>query len=292
VRAFSPPSVDLTADGRPQPPTNLTAAGGPSSGATLSWYASATRGVYYTLVRGTSPGVYTTTVSTGPTATATTVTDSGLDPATRYYYGVSANQCGTTSDSAPEVSIGPPSVSITAPANNTSYTAPATIAISASATALDAGSSISKVEFYRGSTLLGTARTAPYAYTWPSAPAGSYVLTAKAYDNRGFIATSAPITVNVTGSTDPCNGLCSPWVVKPGPGIQEGYLGTAAICHETKANLAGGNCGNMSWRTLKVNGTTMTCNGQTWSTLPAKRNGGYCIQVSSGGYAYAYYTTW
>jgi len=36
----------------------------------------------------------------------------------------------------------------------------------------------------------------------------------------------------------------------------------------------------------------MTCNGANWSSLPAKRNGGYCIQVTAGGYPYAYYTTW
>jgi hypothetical protein len=291
VRAFSPPTDDRAPDGAPMPPAAVTVTSGASLSATLNWLASPTRGVYYTVVRGTSPGVYTTTISTGPNATATTVTDNGLDAAARYYYAVSATNCGTSA-AAPEVSIGPPSVSITAPANNASYAAPATIAISASATPLDPGTSISKVEFYRGGTLLGTDRFAPYAYTWPGASAGSYVLTAKAYDNRGFVATSAPITVNVTASNDPCAGLCSPWVVKPGPGIQEGYLGTAAICHETTANVLGGNCGNMAGRTLKVNGTTMTCNGQTWALLPAKRNNGYCIQVTGGGYAYAYYTTW
>ncbi|MBN1608341.1 MAG: hypothetical protein JW940_17050 [Polyangiaceae bacterium] len=291
VRAFSPPMEDRAPDGSPMPPTAVTVTSGANLSATLDWTASPTRGVYYTVARGTSPGVYPTIISTGPTATATTVTDSGLDSGTRYYYAVTATNCGT-SDAAPEVSIGPPNVSIVVPADNAQFPAPANIPIVASATAVDPGSQITKVEFYRGDTLLRTDRFPPYAHTWFGAPAGSYVLTAKAYDNRGFVATSAPITVNVGGSSDPCSGLCSPWAVKPGPGIQEGYLGTAAVCHETTANVSGGNCGNMTGRTLKVNGTTMTCNGQTWSSLPPKRNNGYCIQVTAGGYAYAYYTTW
>ena len=45
----------------------------------------------------------------------------------------------------------PPTVSITAPTNNASYTAPASITITASATA-NTGT-ISKVEFYDGNTL-------------------------------------------------------------------------------------------------------------------------------------------
>jgi hypothetical protein len=45
----------------------------------------------------------------------------------------------------------------------------------------------------------------------------------------------------------------------------------------------------MASRTLKVNNTTMSCNG--WS-LPAKRNGGYCIQVTAGTPNYAAFATW
>ena len=91
-----------------------------------------------------------------------------------------------------------PSVSITAPANNASYTAPASIAISANAT--DSDGSITKVEFYNGSSLLATKTGSPYTHTWTGVAAGTYSLTAKAYDNNGAITTSSIITVKVTSA--------------------------------------------------------------------------------------------
>ena len=111
-----------------------------------------------------------------------------------------------------------------------------------------------------------------------------YVVTAQVC---GATATSSEVKFTVPN--DPCAGLCYPPVVKTGPSIQSGNLGTGAICQETTATLSGGNCSNMTGRTLTVNGTAVNCNG--W-TLPAKRNNGYCVQVTSGGLSYASYATW
>jgi len=75
--------------------------------------------------------------------------------------------------------------------------------------------------------------------------------------------------------------------------FQSGNLGTNATCHQTTATLNGGNCGNfVSPRTLSVNGTVMSCNNGNWSSLPAKVNGGYCIQATPGQFSYAYMTLW
>ena len=90
----------------------------------------------------------------------------------------------------------PPTVTLTAPANGATFTAPATISLTA--TAADSDGTISKVEFYNGATLLGTDTTAPYSYTWTSVAAGSYTLTAKAYDNLNAATTSTAATVTVT----------------------------------------------------------------------------------------------
>ena len=94
----------------------------------------------------------------------------------------------------------PPTVSITAPTNNASYTAPASITITASATA-NTGS-ISKVEFYDGNILIGTATTSPYSITWSNAEneGGSFPLTAKAYDSAGFATVSSVINITVNDS--------------------------------------------------------------------------------------------
>jgi hypothetical protein len=102
-----------------------------------------------------------------------------------------------------------PTVGLTAPANGASFTAPATITLAADAT--DSDGSIAKVEFYRGgATLIGTATSAPYAFTWSSVPAGSYSLTAKATDNRGASRTSTPVSITVQANAPPAVDLTSP----------------------------------------------------------------------------------
>jgi pectate lyase len=104
----------------------------------------------------------------------------------------------------------PPTVSITSPANGATFTAPANITINASAS--DSDGSVTKVEFYQGSTLLGTDTTSPYSYTWSNVPAGSYSLTADATDNGGAVTTSSAvnITVNTAGNTPPTVSITSP----------------------------------------------------------------------------------
>src|SRR5205085_6539957 len=75
----------------------------------------------------------------------------------------------------------PPTVSLTAPANGANFIAPANITVSANAS--DSDGTISKVEFYAGTTLIGTATASPYQITWGSVATGSYTLTAIATDN-------------------------------------------------------------------------------------------------------------
>jgi endo-1,4-beta-D-glucanase Y len=94
-----------------------------------------------------------------------------------------------------------PSVSITSPGNNASFTAPATITINANAS--DNDGTVSKVEFYNGSTLLGTDVTAPYSFVWNSVAAGSYTINAKATDNSGAVTSSSSVAITVTTTTPP-----------------------------------------------------------------------------------------
>jgi len=96
---------------------------------------------------------------------------------------------------------GMPTVSITSPANGAMFTAPASIPITASAS--ESGGSISKVEFFNGATLLGTATSSPYTFTWASVPAGTYSLTAEAFDASGTTATSSAVSVTVNPAATP-----------------------------------------------------------------------------------------
>ncbi|MBI3882602.1 MAG: NPCBM/NEW2 domain-containing protein, partial [Verrucomicrobia bacterium] len=104
-----------------------------------------------------------------------------------------------------------PTCSLTAPANGASFTVPANLTLTA--TASDADGSIAKVEFFNGTTLLGTATTAPYTFIWTGVAAGSYTLTARATDNAGSATSSAQVAVNVTGvagNAAPTVNLSSP----------------------------------------------------------------------------------
>ncbi|HEX6432526.1 MAG TPA: glycosyl hydrolase family 18 protein [Niastella sp.] len=92
-----------------------------------------------------------------------------------------------------------PTVSITSPANNSSFNAPASITLTA--TASDADGTISKVEFFNGSTSIGTATTAPYTVTWNNVSASSYTVTAVATDNAGATTTSSAVALTVNGNT-------------------------------------------------------------------------------------------
>ena len=89
-----------------------------------------------------------------------------------------------------------PAVALTAPVSGTSFSAPA--AITLSATASDPDGNVARVDFYRGTVLLGTRTVAPYSLTWTDVPIGTYSLTAKATDNAGASKTSTAATITVT----------------------------------------------------------------------------------------------
>ena len=107
-----------------------------------------------------------------------------------------------------------PTVSITSPANNTEFSAGDDIAITADANDIDG--SITKVEFYAGTVLLGEDSSAPYAYTWQNAPLGPNSIIAKAYDNDGASAT-ATVSV-IVGDIDVENQLPQVTITAPQDG--------------------------------------------------------------------------
>ena len=92
-----------------------------------------------------------------------------------------------------------PTVTLTAPLASATFSAPATVALSA--TAGDTDGSVAKVEFYNGQTLLGTATKSPYTFSWANVAAGKYTITAIATDNAGNQTTSDAVSVRVTGAT-------------------------------------------------------------------------------------------
>ncbi|AXT60222.1 T9SS C-terminal target domain-containing protein [Aquimarina sp. AD10] len=96
-----------------------------------------------------------------------------------------------------------PSVVVTSPQEGDTFTAGASINIEANAS--DSDGTVTKVEFYNGTTKLGEDTTAPYSYSWNSVAAGSYTLTIKATDNKNAVG-SASVAITIT---DGDGGSCT-----------------------------------------------------------------------------------
>src|SRR5206468_7839133 len=111
-------------------------------------------------------------------------------------YGYVSLQAATLSGASLPTNA-PPTVVLSA-SNGATFTAPAEITITA--TASDSDGSIRKVEFFEGGTRLGEATNAPYSTVWSNVVAGSYLITAKATDDGGAVATAIPVNVTVNST--------------------------------------------------------------------------------------------
>ncbi len=111
-------------------------------------------------------------------------------------YAVATDSLGLTAPS-PTITIQavlPEAVTITAPANQSVFTNPASVVLAASAS--DVAGSITKIEFfdvgfYGGLTLIGTANTNPCSITWTAPSTGWHTLEVKATDSLGYAASSS-----------------------------------------------------------------------------------------------------
>jgi beta-glucanase (GH16 family) len=112
-----------------------------------------------------------------------------------YYFDNFDSYIAGVSGSDPDPNT-PPSVSITNPANGSSYEEGTSISVTASAS--DSDGSIASVEFFANGNSIGVDNTSPYAVTW-TVLAGTTTLTAVATDDKGAATTSSP--VSVTGTT-------------------------------------------------------------------------------------------
>lgn len=239
----------------PGPPTYVSPAQGatgvPTSGAVLKWHPG---------TWGHIADVYFGTSSNPPLVAANVAlsaadTNSYALPAlaagTTYYWKIvnktmalretagavqSFTTAGGTTTTPTNVA---PSVSLTSPSNNSSYTAPANIPLAASAS--DSDGTVARVDFYAGSSLIGSDATSPYGTTWSGVPAGTYTLVAKATDNSGAVTTSNAVSVTVT--TPPSTAtLAAPWQSQ-----DIGAVGTAGSASSTNGTFTVRGAGADVW---------------------------------------------
>lgn len=94
------------------------------------------------------------------------------------------------------------SIAMDSPSDGASYTAPASIPLSASVTS----DSIDSVTFFKGETKIATVNRSPFDTTWTDVPSGTYTLTAEATHDSGKTKTSSPVDVSVSPENGSSNG--------------------------------------------------------------------------------------
>jgi hypothetical protein len=145
-------------------------------------------------------GVYTLTFAgrtIGSRLTVKWTVASMLDP---LYANVTLQSAALTATDANN----PPYVGLTSPVDSASFNAGGNITLAASA--MDFDGTITKVEFFQGTTKLGEDSSSPFSFSWNNVPAGFYVLTARATDNAGASSISESVEVFVTGSGGSLSG--------------------------------------------------------------------------------------
>ncbi len=95
----------------------------------------------------------------------------------------------------------PPIVALTSPVVNSTFTKGANITLSANAS--DEDGTITRVEFYDGATLVGSANSEPYSVTLTNAATGTHTISAKAFDNLGAQTTSIGHNILVNTTENP-----------------------------------------------------------------------------------------
>ncbi|WEK35022.1 MAG: Ig-like domain-containing protein [Candidatus Pseudobacter hemicellulosilyticus] len=182
-------------------------------------------------------------------------------------------------------------ITLTAPPNNASYGAPATIPINASLT----GPAVVKVEFYQGPAVLGVDSTAPYSYNWAGVSAGHYTISARAFNSTEAVAVSSDITVTVTPQethftwtgnggnsnwNDPAN-----WQPTAVPGVSDSVvIGPTTFAPQLQGNTLVADL-TLQGNTLDLNGQQLTLTGHVQFNGGSVNNGTLTIQCSEVLYA-------
>ena len=175
------PTVNLSAN-----PTTVGAGGS----STLSWTSA-------NVTSCTASSAWSGSKPTTSSETVTPASTSSYTLACSGAYGSAAQTVTVTVDAQP------PTVSLTAPTDGTTVSGTVTVSASASD-----NQSVSRVDFYKDSALLGSDNSAPYSLNWNTSgeSTGTHTLTSQALDGAGNLSSSAPVGVTVSSTTNPRRG--------------------------------------------------------------------------------------
>ncbi|HTV43496.1 MAG TPA: LamG-like jellyroll fold domain-containing protein [Candidatus Sulfotelmatobacter sp.] len=113
------------------------------------------------------------------------------------YFVIVENGFGAITSSVATLTVpAPPTILITNPVNDTTMIATETnVALMAAVSDFEA--IVTQVQYFQGTTCLGTTTNLPYDLLWSNAPAGNYALTAVAMNNYGLSSTSTVVNVTI-----------------------------------------------------------------------------------------------
>jgi len=209
--------------------------------------------------------------------------------------------CGTGALSLAATNLAVPTISITSPANNDIFSAPASITLSAAVA--DTNAAITSVQFFVGTNLLGAgqfqAASQLYSYAWNSPAPGVYTIGALASDAHGGLAAAAPVNITVYSSGLHAvtytwtNAAATDWFTAGNwtpngvPGALDNVIlntgSPVLLSHNTSANnvlLSGGTLGGNG--TLTVTNTFTWTGGAVTNTLAISSNATLLIHSVNG----------
>ncbi|MGH7994578.1 MAG: Ig-like domain-containing protein [Limisphaerales bacterium] len=139
---------------------------------------------------GVPSGLWTSGVNSQPHSFTNTFTSAG---SFLYFCSIHFSVGMTGAVNVAAVAL-PPTVSITNPVNNATFSAPASFTLTA--TASSSSGTVTNVQFFEGLTSLANVPTAPYSVPVSSLAAADYTFSAVASDDSGLTSTDS-VTIHV-----------------------------------------------------------------------------------------------
>jgi sulfur relay (sulfurtransferase) complex TusBCD TusD component (DsrE family) len=172
----------------------------------------------------------------------------------------------------------PVTITLTSPADGSTYGAPASLSLSASPSSTCYA--ISYVNFYTNGTLAATVTASPYTYSWTGVAAGTYSVYAQAVYAGGSVYS---LTNHVTVTNPP------PTITLVTPADGSAYLAPASVA---LASTVVGNGNTISYVSFYTNGTVAGSvaaapYNYSWTGVPAGSYSVYAQVVYAGGYVYS-----
>jgi Bacterial Ig domain/CHRD domain len=162
--------------------------------------------------------------------------------------GMGATPCGGAYSACPL-----PTIALTAPASGATVSGTAVMLTATAAASTMNGLTVTRVDFMIDGTIVGTATTSPYTFSWNSTSVtkGSHSLTAKVTDSVNGTATTPAIMINTTGMAVAAVAMTAAQIF---PAPSSSASGTANI----SVNLASGaTSGNVMLRGLTATAVTL-----------------------------------